>query len=197
MASSIGSSTGLAGTMRPRRLGKPRNIQSLNSDNPSDGALPGTCGPKAAISSAANSAGGAPLIQSTIGCAASGSPNPARSRGESVRVAAGVWVEQAKSPGRVAAGDDRGPPGRHRWRPTDVDDPGFGRSGDLGHTVQVALRQVCAWPGTRPAPTRARPATSLERDRFRRLQGCVRATRPTAGVGGPRQVNSGAVSGAR
>ncbi|MGV7338066.1 hypothetical protein PJI17_04475 [Mycobacterium kansasii] len=32
---------------------------------------------------------------------------------------------------------------------------------------------------------------------FGRLQGCVRATRPTAGVGGPRQVNSGAVSGAR
>src|ERR1051325_8079486 len=31
--------------------------------------------------------------------------------------------------------------------------PEFGRDRDLRHTVQVALRQVCAWSGIRPAPT--------------------------------------------
>src|ERR1700744_1610227 len=44
---------------------------------------------------------------------------------------------------------------------------GFGRYQDLGHTVQVALRRVCAWSGIRRAPKRARPVPSLERDEFR------------------------------
>jgi hypothetical protein len=40
----------------------------------------------------------------------------------------------------------------------------FGRYRDLGHTIQVALRRVYAWSGIRPAPKRARPVPSLERD---------------------------------
>ena len=43
----------------------------------------------------------------------------------------------------------------------------FGGHGDLRHTVQVALRQVCAWLGIRPASTRARPVSSLSATNFR------------------------------
>ncbi len=42
----------------------------------------------------------------------------------------------------------------------------FGLSGELRHTVEVALRQVCGWPGIRPAPIRARPGPPLEPDEF-------------------------------
>ena len=53
-------------------------------------------------------------------------------------------------------------------RPRRVDPVGgFGRYRDLGHTVRVALSQVRAWPGIRPAPKRARPVPILERDQFR------------------------------
>jgi len=72
---------------------------------------------------------------------------------------------------------------------------GFGRDRDLGHTVRVALSQVCACQGIRPAPTRAPPVPIWSATNFGRGPGCVRATHPTAGAGGPRQVNSGAISG--
>src|SRR5208283_3552043 len=71
-----------------------------------------------------------------------------------------------------------------------------GQTHDLGHTVRVALRRACAWSGIRPAPKRARPVPSLNATIYGRERGCVRVTHPTAGAGGPRQVNSGAVSGA-
>ncbi len=71
----------------------------------------------------------------------------------------------------------------------------FGRYRDLGHTVRVALSRVHAWPGIRPAPTRARPVPIWSVTNFGRGPGCVRATHPTAGAGGPRQVNSGATTG--
>src|SRR5262249_32561731 len=77
-----------------------------------------------------------------------------------------------------------------------ADDPRFGRSGDLRHTVQVALRQVYPWSGIRPAPTRARPvppldATILDADKA----ACGRHARPRGPVD-LRQVNSGALTGA-
>lgn len=67
--------------------------------------------------------------------------------------------EHMKGPVSGAGSGGRGPAGMDQELPVgspSVYDQGFGRSGDLGHTVQVALRQVHPWPGIRPAPTHGR-----------------------------------------
>src|SRR5271168_363761 len=74
--------------------------------------------------------------------------------------------------------------------------PRFGPSHVLGHTVQVALSQVRLAGHKTSAQTGASGPTLGARLNIGRGQGCMRATCPTAGAGGPRQVNSGAVSGA-
>lgn len=119
---------------------------------------PGASGPKAAMSSGASSAGGAALIQSIMGWAAS--PSPGLDPTIPMTTSSGT----RELPKRAYCSLDQG----------------FGSSADLRHTVQVALSQVCAWPGIDQRPN-GRVRSLLGATNFGRLEGCVRVTHPSAG----------------
>jgi hypothetical protein len=72
---------------------------------------------------------------------------------------------------------------------------GFGSGRGLRHTVQVVLSRVRLPQGAfrERHPTSATPAHPVPTSQagFSTSRGCVRVTHPTAGAGGPGQVNSG------
>jgi hypothetical protein len=81
-------------------------------------------------------------------------------------LAAGVFPG-GQDLGAAAIGDAGGHDGIVPGGPVVTCSERFGRHHDLRHTVRVALSQVRAWRGIRPAPTRARPVPTVERDQFR------------------------------